>query len=122
MRGGLQRRETVLIQAAAGGVRLAAVQLAARAGAKVIAVASGEKRRSSLLSLGADHNVNRTSRDVVDAVGQITSHVGADVVLDPVGTARQMRGSGRQGLRAVSWPFASWQWRLTEYSLPQSHQ
>jgi NADPH2:quinone reductase len=85
-RGGLQRGENVLIQAAAGGVGLAAVQLAAQAGATVIAVASGEKRTNQLLSLGADHVVDRTSRDVVDAVRQITNNTGVDLVLDPVGT------------------------------------
>jgi NADPH2:quinone reductase len=85
-RGGLQPGETVLIQAAAGGVGLAAVQLAARAGATVIAIASGEGRGSRLRSLGADHVVDRTSHDVVDAVRQITSGTGVDFVLDPVGT------------------------------------
>jgi NADPH:quinone reductase-like Zn-dependent oxidoreductase len=84
-RGRLQRGETVLIQAAAGGVGLAAVQLAARAGAKVIAVASGETRGKRLHSLGADYVVDRTSRDVGDAIRQITSGKGVDLVLDPVG-------------------------------------
>jgi NADPH:quinone reductase len=85
-RGGLKRGETVLIQAAAGGVGLASVQLAARAGATVIAVASGEERGQRLRSLGADHVVDRTSDDVVEAVRQITGDAGADLVLDPVGT------------------------------------
>jgi NADPH2:quinone reductase len=84
-RGGLQPRENVLIQAAAGGVGLAAVQLAAQAGATVIAVASGEKRTNQLLSLGADHVVDRMSRDVVAAVREITNDTGVNLVLDPVG-------------------------------------
>lgn len=85
-RGGLQRGETVLIQAAAGGVGLAAVQLAAQAGARVIAVASGETRASRLRSLGADHVVDRVSHDVADTVRQITDGMGVDLALDPVGT------------------------------------
>jgi NADPH:quinone reductase-like Zn-dependent oxidoreductase len=85
-RGGLQRSETVLIQAAAGGVGLAAVQLATQAGARVIAVASGQMRASRLRSLGAFHVVDRTSHDVADTVRQITDGRGVDLVVDPVGT------------------------------------
>ncbi|MEL1266334.1 zinc-binding alcohol dehydrogenase family protein [Pseudoxanthomonas putridarboris] len=85
-RGRLLPGETVLIQAAAGGVGLAAVQLAAQAGATVIAVASGTQRRSRLIELGADHVVDRATSDVVDIVRQITHGVGANLVIDPVGT------------------------------------
>lgn len=85
-RGGLQHGETVLIQAAAGGVGLAAVQLAAQAGARVIAVASGETRASRLRSLGAAHVIDRLSHDVADAVRRITDGTGVDLVVDPVGT------------------------------------
>lgn len=85
-RGMLRRGETVLIQAAAGGVGLAAVQLASQAGATVIAVASGTQRRSRLLELGADHVVDRTGNNVVDSVRQYTHGTGVDLVIDPVGT------------------------------------
>jgi NADPH2:quinone reductase len=88
-RGGLQGGETVLIHAAAGGVGLAAVQLAAEAGATVIAVASGEKRKNRLLSLGADYVIDRTSHDVVFDVMQLTRDTGVDLVIDPVGTTLQ---------------------------------
>jgi NADPH:quinone reductase-like Zn-dependent oxidoreductase len=88
-RGGLARGETVLIQAAAGGVGLAAVQLAAQAGATVIAVASGTQRSGRLIELGASHVVDRTAHDVVDAVRQITHGVGINLVVDPVGTTLQ---------------------------------
>ncbi|MFP7352912.1 quinone oxidoreductase family protein [Klebsiella pasteurii] len=85
-RGMLRRGETVLIQAAAGGVGLAAVQLASQAGATVIAVASGMQRRSQLLELGADHVVDRAENNVVDSVLQYTHGTGVDLVIDPVGT------------------------------------
>ncbi|MBG0751158.1 MULTISPECIES: quinone oxidoreductase family protein [Pectobacterium] len=85
-RGMLRRGETVLIQAAAGGVGLAAVQLASQAGATVIAVASGTQRRSRLLELGAAHVVDRAENNVVDSVQQYTHGTGVDLVIDPVGT------------------------------------
>jgi NADPH:quinone reductase-like Zn-dependent oxidoreductase len=85
-RGMLRHGETVLIQAAAGGVGLAAVQLASQAGATVIAVASGTQRRSRLFELGADHVVDRAANNVVDSVRQFTHGTGVDLVIDPVGT------------------------------------
>lgn len=85
-RGMLRHGETVLIQAAAGGVGLAAVQLASQAGATVIAVVSGTQRRSRLLELGADHVVDRAANNVVDSVRQFTHGTGVDLVIDPVGT------------------------------------
>jgi NADPH2:quinone reductase len=84
-RGALAPGETVLIQAAAGGVGLAAVQLAAQAGATVIAVASGTQRRNRLIELGADHVVDRAAHDVVEAARQITHGAGVNLVIDPVG-------------------------------------
>ncbi len=85
-RGMLRQGETVLIQAAAGGVGLAAVQLASQAGATVIAVVSGTQRRGRLRELGADHVVDRTKYNIVDSVRQYTHGTGVDLVIDPVGT------------------------------------
>ena len=85
-RGGLKSGEIVLIQAAAGGVGVAAVQLAAQAGATVIAVTSGAERRSRLIKLGAGHVIDRAVCDVVDTILKITNRVGVDLVIDPVGT------------------------------------
>ena len=84
-KGRLRSRETVLIQGAAGGVGLAAVQLAARTGARVIAISSGERRLEKISLLGADHVIDRASGDVVEAVQQITNGKGVDLVIDPVG-------------------------------------
>lgn len=76
----------MLVQAAAGGVGLSAVQLAAQAGATVVAVTSGTQRSSRLIELGADFVVDRTTSDVADTVRQITHGAGANLVIDPVGT------------------------------------
>ncbi len=88
-RGDLQKGETVLIQAAAGGVGLAAVQLARRAGAAVIAVASGCERQARLTELGADFVINRFDLDVVEEARRLTNGEGVDLVIDPVGSTLQ---------------------------------
>ncbi len=85
-RGGLKRGETVLIQAGAGGVGLAAIQLAHRAGATVLATVSGVERAERLVGLGLDHAIDHLSADVVGAVMRLTEGRGVDLVVDPVGT------------------------------------
>jgi NADPH2:quinone reductase len=85
VRGRLQAGETVLVQAAAGGVGSAAVQLAVAAGARVIAVAGGERKTALCRELGADVTVDHTSVDVLEAVNDATGGEGVDVVFDGVG-------------------------------------
>jgi NADPH2:quinone reductase len=86
-RGGLRAGETVLVHAAAGGTGSAAVQLAAAAGARVLATAGGPAKVELARALGAE--VAWDSRadgfDVVDAVREATGGRGVDVVFDPVG-------------------------------------
>jgi NADPH2:quinone reductase len=84
-RGRLQAGETVLVQAAAGGVGSAAVQLAVAAGARVIAVAGGDRKTALCKELGADLAVDHTSEDVLEAVDEATHGKGVDVVFDGVG-------------------------------------
>src|SRR3954451_20901554 len=63
--GHLQQGETVLVQAGAGGVGLAAIQLAKAAGAsRVIATASSRARLDRLLEYGMDHGIDYVSDDV----------------------------------------------------------
>lgn len=88
-RGWLNEGETVLIQAAAGGVGLAAIQIARQAGATVIAVAGGRGRLTRLTELGASHVIDRLAQDVVGEVRRLTGGKGADLVIDPVGTTLQ---------------------------------
>ncbi len=83
--GRLKAGETVLVQAGAGGVGVAAIQLAKRAGAKVIATASSDEKLKRLGRLGLDHGVNYRREDVVKAVMRLTNKVGVDLVVDPVG-------------------------------------
>jgi NADPH:quinone reductase-like Zn-dependent oxidoreductase len=88
-KGRLNEGETVLIQAAAGGVGLAAIQLAHQAGATVIAVAGGRERQTRLTELGATHVIDRFEQDVVGEVRRLTDGKGADLVIDPVGSTLQ---------------------------------
>jgi NADPH2:quinone reductase len=83
--GHLEAGETVLIQAGAGGVGLAAIQLAKRAGATVIATASSEDRLARLTELGMNHGVDYSQSGWVDAVRQLTGGSGVDLVVDSVG-------------------------------------
>jgi len=84
--GRLKKGETVLIQAGASGVGVAAIQLAKRAGARVIATASSADRLERLKPLGMDHGIDYRDEDVVQAVRKITDGKGVDLVVDPVGS------------------------------------
>jgi NADPH2:quinone reductase len=83
--GHLQDGETVLVQAGAGGVGVAAIQLAKAAGATVLATASSDERLERLRDYGLDHPVNYASGDVVHEVMNATDGRGVDLVVDPVG-------------------------------------
>ena len=83
--GHLQSGETVLVQAGAGGVGLAAIQLAKRAGATVLATASSEDRLARLVPFGLDHGIDYSHDGWVDRVRAITSGRGVDLVVDSVG-------------------------------------
>jgi len=75
--------ETVLIQAAAGGVGLYLVQLTKLLGVKrVIALASSNEKLKLVRSLGADVVINYSEKSWFDQVGQATGGKGADVVLE----------------------------------------
>ena len=83
--GHLQAGESVLIQAGAGGVGLAAIQLAKAAGAIVLATASSDERLARLADYGLDHAINYRTGSFVDAVREITAGRGVDLIVDPVG-------------------------------------
>jgi len=85
--GRLKAGETVLVQAGASGVGVAAIQLAKRAGATVLATASSDERLERLKPLGVDHGINYRTDDVVKSVMKITNNRGVDLVVDPVGGA-----------------------------------
>ena len=78
--------ESVLVEAAAGGVGSFAVQLAKLYGAgKVIAAASSPEKRAIAESLGADASVDYTAPGWAKAVRDLTGGRGVDVVLDLAG-------------------------------------
>jgi NADPH:quinone reductase len=86
--GHLHGDETVLVQAGAGGVGLAAIQLAKAAGASiVVATASSDDRLGRLTEYGMDHGINYASQDVPKLVRELTDGRGVDLVVDPVGGA-----------------------------------
>ena len=83
--GHLKSGETVLVQAGASGVGLAAIQLAKAAGAIVLATASSDDRLSRLTEYGLDHGINYKVADVGKEVMALTNGKGVNLVLDSVG-------------------------------------
>jgi NADPH2:quinone reductase len=81
----LGQGQTVLIHAGAGGVGMAAIQMAKQAGATVISTASSDEKLERLKPLGLDHGINYASESFVDRVRELTDGRGVDVVLDSVG-------------------------------------
>lgn len=97
-RGTLQPGETLLINGAAGGVGLAAIQVGKALGARVIACASTPEKIALAGSYGADCCINYTTENVRDAAMAFTGGKGVDVVFDPVGGDAFM-----QAMRAAGW-------------------
>jgi putative PIG3 family NAD(P)H quinone oxidoreductase len=83
--GRIEPGDHVLVHAAAGGVGSAAVQLAHRFGAKVIATAGSADKLTRVRELGADAVVDYKTEDFVAAAQAATGGKGVDVVLDFVG-------------------------------------
>ncbi|MEZ5567474.1 MAG: NADPH:quinone oxidoreductase family protein [Halioglobus sp.] len=111
-RGTLQPGETLLVHGAAGGTGAAAIGLARALGATVIAVAGGPRKAQFCRDLGADHVVDHTATDFVEAVRDLTAGRGADVIYDPVGgecferSLHCIAGGGR--LLAVGYASGRW--------------
>lgn len=92
--------ETVLVHAAAGGVGLAAVQLAVAAGATVIAGVGDESKASLALAAGAAHAVVTRDAAWPERVKALTAGRGPEVIFDPVGgdvAEASLRGMARNG-------------------------
>jgi NADPH2:quinone reductase len=83
--GCLQPGEAALIHAGAGGVGIAAIQMAKRAGARVLATASSDDRLARLVDYGLDHGINYVTHDFVAETRRLTDGRGADVIVDSVG-------------------------------------
>jgi len=78
----LKPGERVLIHAAAGGVGLAAVQLARALGAEIYATAGSEEKRAFLRSLGVPHVMASRTLDFAAQISELTSGQGVDVALN----------------------------------------
>jgi acyl transferase domain-containing protein/NADPH:quinone reductase-like Zn-dependent oxidoreductase/acyl carrier protein len=74
--------QRVLIHSGAGGVGMAAIQIAKQAGAEVFATAGSPRKRAYLRSLGVEHVLDSRSLDFADAVMAQTSGQGVDIVLN----------------------------------------
>ncbi len=87
----LRRGETVLIHAAAGGVGLAAIQLAQQIGATVFATAGSEEKRDFVRALGVAHVLDSRTLDFADEILRLTDGRGVDVVLNSLAGAFQQK-------------------------------
>ena len=83
--GNLQKGQSVVVHAAAGGVGTIAIQLAKLWGAKVIAVTSSGAKNELAKSLGADEVVDANSADLKGAIRQANGGRGVDLILEMVG-------------------------------------
>jgi len=97
-RAQLAAGETVLVLGAAGGVGLAAVEIAKAMGARVIAAASTEDKLAICRQHGADETINYATENLRERVKFLTNGRGVDVVYDPVGGE-----FSEPALRAMAW-------------------
>lgn len=74
--------DRVLIHAAAGGVGLAAIQLAQRAGAEVFATAGSEAKHAYLRSIGVQHIMSSREPGFAEEIMRITNGEGVNIVLN----------------------------------------
>lgn len=98
---GLSPRDTVLIHAATGGVGMAAIQVARRAGARIVATAGTPAKRALALALGADHVADSRSLGFEEEVRAAVGDRGVDLVLNSLAgefipaSLRLLRAGGR---------------------------
>ena len=78
----MRKGERILVHAGAGGVGMAAIQIAHYLGAEVIATAGSPAKRGLLETLGVRHVIDSRRGDFTDAVLELTGRRGVDVVLN----------------------------------------
>ena len=140
--GGLAEGEAVLVQGGAGGVGVAAIQLAYRIGATVIATVSGPDRADGLARLGLTHAIDHRKTDVPEEVLRLTGGRGVDLVVDSVGSTLKaslaslrsegrlifVGNAGRSSLDLDLWPALQANQTLmgvfmgTQFEKPEVHQ
>ncbi|MGO9059346.1 MAG: quinone oxidoreductase family protein [Candidatus Binataceae bacterium] len=89
--------QSVIVHSAAGGVGIAAVQIAKAAGTLVIGTVSSEDKIALVREFGADHVINYETQDFAARVMEITSGRGVDLILDAVG-----KPTFEKGLRCLA--------------------
>jgi len=99
--GNLQAGQTALIHAGAGGVGMAAIQLAKQAGATVISTASSDGKLERLKELGLDHGINYADQSFAELTRELTDGRGADVILDSVGGSNLVDSIGALAYRGT---------------------
>lgn len=90
--------ETVLVLAAAGGVGLAAVEIARHLGARVIAAAGGRDKCALTRQHGAHEAIDYRQDNWSEELKRLTDGHGADVIVDPVGGA-----ATKEAMRVIAW-------------------
>ena len=90
--------ETVLVLGAAGGIGIAAIELAKAIGARVIAAASSDDKLAVCRAHGADETINYQTQDLRERLKALTHGRGVDVVCDPVGGP-----FSEAALRSMAW-------------------
>ena len=99
-RAAIKSGETLLVLGAAGGVGIAAVELGALLGARVIAAASSAEKLAFCREHGASETIDYSKEDLKDRIKALTNGNGCDVIYDPVGGALAepaVRGTAWQG-------------------------
>ncbi len=105
--GGLKRGERVLIHAAAGGVGIAATQVAKGIGAEIFGTASAAKH-DAIRAQGVDHPIDYRNTDFAEEAMRITGGVGLDLIMDAIGPTsfrkdyRILRPGGRLVMYGLS--------------------
>ena len=77
--------QSVLIHGAAGGIGVAAIEIAKHKGAMVIATVGSEEKRAIATEHGADHTINYREGGFREEVLALTDGIGANIIYDPVG-------------------------------------
>ena len=81
----IKQKEKLLLHAAAGGVGIAAIQIAKHLGVEVFATASNREKLELARTQGAHHTINYSEDDFEEIVRKTTDGYGVDVVMDSVG-------------------------------------
>lgn len=84
-RAGAKSGDTVLVQAAASGVGIAAIQLAKQLGATVLATASSAEKLEWAKQYGLDYGINYVESDFAQEAKRLTDGKGVDIIVDGVG-------------------------------------